>query len=176
MALQKGEADPMKLFSTGKLKIAGDMMSVNKIEALGAMPFDLVLEKAAARASGATSAASAVPPSTPHSREPLAPKLFESLGKRLEEQPSLADEVGAVLQFYVRDPDSKWVVDLKNQPPALKMGETDGGTTTLTVDEADLAELSGGETTTQSLFQRGKLRIDGDMQPAHRLNFLKGLI
>jgi 3-hydroxyacyl-CoA dehydrogenase/3a,7a,12a-trihydroxy-5b-cholest-24-enoyl-CoA hydratase len=76
----------------------------------------------------------------------------------------------------VRDPDSKWVVDLKHQPPALKMGETDGATTTITLDDAELAELSSGETTTQSLFQRGKLRIDGDMQPAHRLNFLKGLI
>ncbi len=173
VALQKGEADPMKLFSTGKLKIAGDMMSVNKIEALGEMPFELVLEKAAARASGAAPAESVA---APQSREPLAPKLFEALATRLEEQPGLADEVGAVLQFYVRDPDSKWVVDLKSQPPALKMGETDGATTTIMLDDADLAELSSGETTTQSLFQRGKLRIDGDMQPAHRLNFLKGLI
>ena len=173
VALQKGEADAMKLFSTGKLKVSGDMMSVNKIEALGEMPFDLVLEKAAARASGEAPAA---PVAAPQSREPLAPNLFEALGKRLEEQPSLADEVGAVLQFYVRDPDSKWVVDLKNQPPAVKTGETDGATTTITIDDAELAELSSGETSTQSLFQQGKLRIDGDMQPARRLNFLKGLI
>jgi 3-hydroxyacyl-CoA dehydrogenase/3a,7a,12a-trihydroxy-5b-cholest-24-enoyl-CoA hydratase len=174
VALQKGEADPIKLFSSGKLKVAGDMMAVNKLEALLKMPFDLVLDKAAARASGGTLA---TPPPTAHeASEPLAPKLFEALGKRLEEQPSLADEVGAVLQFYVRDPDSQWVVDLKNQPPALKTGETDGATTTITIDDSDLAELSSAETTTQSLFQRGKLRIDGDMQPAHRLNFLKGLV
>lgn len=174
VALQKGEADPIKLFSSGKLKVAGDMMAVNKLEALLKMPFDLVLDKASARASGGTLAA---PPPTAHAAsEPLAPKLFESLGKRLQEQPSLADEVGAVLQFYVRDPDSQWVVDLKNQPPALKTGQTDGATTTITIDDADLAELSSAETTTQSLFQRGKLRIDGDMQPVHRLNFLKGLI
>ena len=174
VALQKGEADPIKLFSSGKLKVAGDMMAVNKLEALLKMPFDLVLDKAAARASGGTLAS---PPPTAHeASEPLAPKLFEALGKRLQEQPSLADEVGAVLQFYVRDPDSQWVVDLKNQPPALKTGQTDGATTTITIDDADLVELSSAETTTQSLFQRGKLRIDGDMQPAHRLNFLKGLI
>ena len=174
VALQKGEADPIKLFSSGKLKVAGDMMAVNKLEALLKMPFDLVLDKASARASGGTLAA---PPPTAHeASEPLAPKLFEALGKRLQEQPSLADEVGAVLQFYVRDPDSQWVVDLENQPPALKTGQTDGATTTITIDDADLAELSSAATTTQSLFQRGKLRIDGDMQPAHRLNFLKGLI
>jgi 3-hydroxyacyl-CoA dehydrogenase/3a,7a,12a-trihydroxy-5b-cholest-24-enoyl-CoA hydratase len=174
VALQKGEADPIKLFSSGKLKVAGDMMAVNKLEALLKMPFDLVLESAAARLRGG--ALAAPPAAAPQAYDPLAPKLFEALGKRLQEQPSLADEVGAVLQFYVRDPDSKWVVDLKNQPPALKAGETDGATTIITVDDADLVELSSGDTTTQSLFQRGKLRIDGDMQPAHRLNFLKGLI
>jgi 3-hydroxyacyl-CoA dehydrogenase/3a,7a,12a-trihydroxy-5b-cholest-24-enoyl-CoA hydratase len=180
VALQRGDADPIKLFSSGKLKVAGDMMSVNKLEALLKMPFDLVLAKAAARLSGgdasAATATTAEPAAAPQAREPIAPKLFEALSKRLQEQPSLADEVGAVLQFYVRDPDSKWVVDLKNRPPALKTGETDGATTIIMIADADLAELSSGEKTTQSLFQRGKLRIDGDMRPAHRLNFLKGLI
>ena len=183
VALQKGEADPIKLFSSGKLKVAGDMMSVNKLEALLKMPFDLVLDKARARLGDGEDAArvrggalAAPPASAPQVYEPLAPKLFEALGKRLQEQPSLADEVGAVLQFYVRDPDCKWVVDLKNRPPALKTGETDGATTTITIADADLAELSSGDVTPQSLHQKGKLRIDGDVQPAHRLNFLKGLI
>jgi 3-hydroxyacyl-CoA dehydrogenase/3a,7a,12a-trihydroxy-5b-cholest-24-enoyl-CoA hydratase len=174
VALQKGEVDPMKLFTTGKVKVGGDMMAVNKLELLGDMPFELVLEKAEARVRGG--ALAAPPASEPRVYDPLAPKLFEALGKRLQEQPSLADEVCAVLQFYVRDPDSKWVVDLKNQPPALKTGETDGATTTITIADEDLAELSGGEVTPQSLHQKGKLRIDGDVQPAHRLNFLKGLI
>ena len=179
VALQKGEADPIKLFSSGKLKVAGDMMAVNKLEALLKMPFDLVLEKARTRSGDGGEPAEAaieVTAAAPEAYEPIAPKLFEALGKRLQEQPSLADEVGAVLQFYVRDPDSKWVVDLENQPPALRAGETDGATTTIVIDDADLAELSSGDTTTRSIFQRGKLRIDGDMQPAHRLNFLKGLI
>lgn len=173
VALQKGEADPMKLFSTGKLKVGGDMMSVNKLEALGDMPFDLVLEKAAARASGRTVLA---PAAASQAREPLAPKLFDALAKRLEQQPSLAAEVDSVLQFYVRDPDSKWVVDLKNQPFALRAGETDGATTTITIADRDLAELGSSEATAQSLYQKGKLRVDGDVQPAHRLNFLKGLL
>ena len=149
-------------------------MAVNKLELLGDMPFELVLEKAEARVKGG--ALAAPPASAPRAYEPLAPKLFEALGKRLEEQPSLATEVGAVLQFYVRDPDSKWVVDLKNAPPALKTGETDGAATTITIADADLAELSTGEATPQALFQKGKLRVDGEVAPAHRLNVLKGLI
>ncbi|KPK53546.1 MAG: hypothetical protein AMJ63_06035 [Myxococcales bacterium SG8_38_1] len=174
VALQKGEADAMKLFTTGKVKVAGDMMAVNKLELLGDMPFELVLEKAEARVRGG--ALAAPPPSAPKAYDPLAPKLFEALAKRLEEQPSLADEVGAVLQFYVRDPDSKWVVDLKNRPPALKTGETDGATTTISIADADLGELGSGEVTPRALFQKGKLRVDGEVKPAHRLNFLKGLI
>ena len=178
VALQKGEADPIKLFSTGKLKVRGDMMSVNKLEGLLKMPFERVVAQAKARRAGsgdrAEPAVSRVGESQDY--EPVAPRLFESLGKRLREQPSLAKEVGAVLQFYVRDPDSKWVVDLKNEPPAFKSGETDGATTTITIADMDLAALSSGEATPQSLHQRGKLRVDGEVGPAHRLNFLKGLI
>jgi 3-hydroxyacyl-CoA dehydrogenase/3a,7a,12a-trihydroxy-5b-cholest-24-enoyl-CoA hydratase len=184
LSLQKGEADPIKLFSTGKLKVTGDMMSVNKLEGLLKMPFDLVVscaeargaEKGEAEARVRGGALAAAPASAPEVYEPLAPKLFDALADRLNEQPSLADEVGAVLQFYVRDPDSKWVLDLKNQPPALKSGETDGANTTITIADADLAALSSGEATPQMLFQRGKLRVDGELEPAHRLNFLKGLI
>ena len=182
IALQKGEADAMKLFTSGKLKVAGDMMATSKLEALGEMPFDLVLEKAQARAGGGAAAAPASKASAPApngasaSKEPTAPQIFEALGKRLSEQPGLAAEVGAVLQFYVRDPDTKWVVDLKNSPPAFKTGETDGATTTLILDDADLAALARGEAEPQTLFQQGKLRVDGEVQPAHRLTFLKGLI
>ena len=184
LALQKGEADPMKLFSGGKLKVSGDMMASNKLEALGGMSFDLVLDKAKARAGGGagssaatTSAASnGTAQSSKSTKEALAPKVFEALGKRLEEQPGLASEVGAVLQFYVRDPDSRWVVDLKHEPPAYKSGETDAATTTLVLDDADLAALARGEASPQSLYQRGRMRVDGEVQPAHRLVFLKGLI
>ena len=44
------------------------------------------------------------------------------------------------------------------------------------LSHADLAELGSGKATPQSLFQMGKLRVDGEVEPAHRLNFLKGLI
>ncbi len=184
VALQKGEADPIKLFSTGKLKVTGDMMSVNKLEGLLKMPFERVMAEAEARGTGGSRTKPSTdggepadpPAAAPKQHEPLAPKLFEALGKRLQEQPSLSKEVDAVLQFYVRDPDSKWVVDLKYEPPAFKSGETDGATTTITIADADLARLSSGEATPQSLFQRGALRVDGDIEPAHRLNFLKGLV
>ncbi|MGB5810518.1 MAG: SDR family NAD(P)-dependent oxidoreductase [Polyangiales bacterium] len=185
IALQKGEADPMKLFGSGKLKVSGDMMATSKLEALGEMSFDLVMQKAAERTGGAAPAKASARPETngttaatppTSSNEALAPQVFEALGRRLADQPGLAAEVGAVLQFYVRDPDTKWVVDLKNQPPAFKTGETDGATTTLVVTDGDLASLARGEASVQTLYQQGKLRIDGDVRPVHGLSFFKGLI
>jgi len=36
--------------------------------------------------------------------------------------------------------------------------------------------LVKGETSAQELFQRGKLRVDGELQVAHRLGFLNKLV
>ena len=45
------------------------------------------------------------------------------------------------------------------------------------VDERDehLAALASGATDARDLFQRGQLRIDGDIHLAHNLDFLDGL-
>jgi len=177
LSLQRGEADPMKLFTSGKLKVSGDMMATGKLEALGDMPFDLVLEKAAARAAGGGEEGQVHgAPTAVEKKEAFAPRIFEALGARFDERPGLTFEVGAVYQFHVRDPDANFVVDLKNEPPAFKTGETDGATTTLVISDADLAALARGDATPERLFQQGRLRVDGDVRPARRLTFLGGLI
>jgi 3-hydroxyacyl-CoA dehydrogenase/3a,7a,12a-trihydroxy-5b-cholest-24-enoyl-CoA hydratase len=45
----------------------------------------------------------------------------------------------------------------------------------LTLADADLAALCRGEVRAQTLYQHGKMRVDGDVTVAHRLGFLKGL-
>jgi (3R)-3-hydroxyacyl-CoA dehydrogenase / 3a,7a,12a-trihydroxy-5b-cholest-24-enoyl-CoA hydratase / enoyl-CoA hydratase 2 len=47
---------------------------------------------------------------------------------------------------------------------------------TLTLADADLAALVRGESTARDLYQRGKLRVDGDVSAAHRLGFMTGLV
>jgi 3-hydroxyacyl-CoA dehydrogenase/3a,7a,12a-trihydroxy-5b-cholest-24-enoyl-CoA hydratase len=44
----------------------------------------------------------------------------------------------------------------------------------LTIADSDLPGLSAGNT--KSLYQHGKLKVDGDVTVAHRLGFLKGLL
>jgi 3-hydroxyacyl-CoA dehydrogenase/3a,7a,12a-trihydroxy-5b-cholest-24-enoyl-CoA hydratase len=45
---------------------------------------------------------------------------------------------------------------------------------TLTIADSDLPALASGNV--KSLYQHGKLKVDGDVTVAHRLGFLKGLI
>jgi 3-hydroxyacyl-CoA dehydrogenase/3a,7a,12a-trihydroxy-5b-cholest-24-enoyl-CoA hydratase len=182
MDMTSGKADAMKLFTTGKLKISGNVMASQKLDFLQKIdPNEAKAAVAKARgaggpgaAGGGTAAAPVAAASKP--KEASAPAVFAALEKRLAGKPDLADEVKAVIQVYVKDPDAKWKLDLANKPPAVALGETDSATTTLTLADADLAALVRGEATARELHQRGKLRIDGDISVAHRLGFLKGLI
>jgi 3-hydroxyacyl-CoA dehydrogenase/3a,7a,12a-trihydroxy-5b-cholest-24-enoyl-CoA hydratase len=51
-----------------------------------------------------------------------------------------------------------------------------GNAATITISDADFVALVSGKATAKSLFQFGKLKVDGDVSVAHRLGFLKGLI
>jgi hypothetical protein len=46
----------------------------------------------------------------------------------------------------------------------------------VSMTDADFVQLVSGKATAKSLYQHGKLRVDGDVSVAHRLGFLKGLV
>jgi (3R)-3-hydroxyacyl-CoA dehydrogenase / 3a,7a,12a-trihydroxy-5b-cholest-24-enoyl-CoA hydratase / enoyl-CoA hydratase 2 len=157
-----GKADAMKLFTTGKLKISGNVMASQKLEFLRKMDqarAQQVVAKLRGAAPAAASAApvSATPAATPASAQAAA--IFAALGKRLAANPGLGAELGAVVQFRVTEPAASWMV----------------AAATLTLRDADLAALAGGSVTVKQLYQRGLLRVDGDVALAHRLGIMKGL-
>jgi len=47
--------------------------------------------------------------------------------------------------------------------------------TTLTLTDADLVALVKGTEQPASLYQKSRLRVDGDVRAAHKLGFLKQL-
>ncbi len=169
-----GKSDPMKLFTTGKLKISGNIMASQKLTFLQKInPEHAMAAVAKARAAGqgpgggkaaATSAKAAT-----------APTLFAALDKRLADKPDLAKEVQAVVVFKTTDPDSVWTVHAAGATPSVTQGAAAGATATLTLADADLAALARGAASARDLFQHGRLRVDGDVSVAHRLGFLKGL-
>ncbi|HEY1553344.1 MAG TPA: SDR family NAD(P)-dependent oxidoreductase [Kofleriaceae bacterium] len=163
--LTQGKSDPMKLFTTGKLKISGNVMASQKLQALFKIDPSKAIETVMARRGGggapAPAATASAPKAAATSADPNAPKFFAALDKRLADNKGLADEVRAKLTFVVGD--------------ANKTYELGGATAaTITVADADLPALAQGNV--KSLFQHGKLRVDGDVSVAHRLGFLKGVI
>jgi 3-hydroxyacyl-CoA dehydrogenase/3a,7a,12a-trihydroxy-5b-cholest-24-enoyl-CoA hydratase len=167
--LTQGKADPMKLFTTGKLKISGNVMASQKLQALFKIDPSKAIEAVMARRGVGTtpSAAPASPAAAPAAAKPAAgahaPKFFAALQKRLADNKGLAGEVRGTVTFQVKDPDASQTFALGGDAK-----------TTLTIADADLPALAAGNT--KSLFQHGKLRVDGDVSVAHRLGFLKGLI
>src|SRR5678815_4091333 len=62
MAMATGQADAMKLFSTGKLKISGDVMASQKLGFLKKLTPEMVLAETKKRSGGAAQAATASVP------------------------------------------------------------------------------------------------------------------
>jgi 3-hydroxyacyl-CoA dehydrogenase/3a,7a,12a-trihydroxy-5b-cholest-24-enoyl-CoA hydratase len=165
-----GAADPMKLFTTGKLKISGNVMASQKLEFLQKIdPDEARAAVAAARAAGQGPRKSGAAASAPDTAPANAPAIFAALDKRLADKPSLANEVAATVVFKVSDPGFEKTLSLDTESRG-------GAATTLTISDADLTALVKGEVDARDLYQRGKLRVDGDVTVAHRLGFLKGLI
>jgi 3-hydroxyacyl-CoA dehydrogenase/3a,7a,12a-trihydroxy-5b-cholest-24-enoyl-CoA hydratase len=182
-----GKADAMKLFTTGKLKISGNVMASQKLEFLKKMdPEKAKAAVAKARGLGgagatptqAAAAASTGAPAAPaaSARPAQAPAIFAALGKRLADKPELRGEIGSVVVFKVTEPEGAWTVDGSSPTAQVKDGAAAGAKTTITVADADLVALCKGTTSARDLYQHGKLRVDGDFSVAHRLGFMKGLV
>jgi 3-hydroxyacyl-CoA dehydrogenase/3a,7a,12a-trihydroxy-5b-cholest-24-enoyl-CoA hydratase len=168
LALTQGKADAMKLFSTGKLKISGNVMASQKLQFLSKLdPSKAVEVIAKRRGAGGSAPAAAAPAAAPQASVELqAPKIFAALTKRLADNPNLKSEVRATL---------KLVVETSEQTLQLGGADPNKVDATITISDADFAALVSGKANAKDLYQHGKLRVDGDVSVAHRLGFLKGL-
>jgi 3-hydroxyacyl-CoA dehydrogenase/3a,7a,12a-trihydroxy-5b-cholest-24-enoyl-CoA hydratase len=176
MAMVKGEADPQKLYFGGKLKIGGNVMASQKLTFLQKMDpekaKDAVLK--ARKAGGAAAAPVASAPAA--SGKPQAPAIMDKLASKVTAgRGALVKEVGAVIQLVLSEPDSAWVIDLKNGSGMVRSGTFDKADCRLTLAERDFLALVKGEQAASALYQHGKLRVDGDVRVAQKLDFLKSL-
>jgi hypothetical protein len=95
--------------------------------------------------------------------------LLAALAKRLADNPGLKNEVRANVQLVIKNPDLSHTFDLGGSDPK----RVDA---TITIADSDLPTLAGAKADARSLFQHGKLRIDGDASVAQRLGVFKALI
>ncbi len=94
---------------------------------------------------------------------------MKALGERLAKNPALAKEVGALIQFDVTGPESHWVVDFTGNG-AVREGTEAKAPTKLRIDDEDLVALTKDPGQVRDFYQHGKLRVDGDVRPAHKLS------
>lgn len=175
--MTSGKADAMKLFTTGKLKISGNVMASQKLEFLRKLdPARARAVVAKLRGAAPAPAAAAPAPSGPAARAAKAGAIFAALGERLAKQPALAAELGASVQFVITEPAAEWFVELSGGTARVAAGRLPTAGTTVTVSDAELEALATGAATVRQLYQRGTVRIDGEVSPAHRLGLLKGLV
>jgi putative sterol carrier protein len=64
-------------------------------------------------------------------------------------------------------------VELKSGPGSLRDGRASSPDLVLTVADADLASLTSGAASLRSLYQHGKVRVDGDAKIVRKLAFLE---
>jgi len=174
-AMVAGKADPMKLWTEKKLKISGDVMASQKLMFLKKIDPKRAMEVVAKlRGSGGASAAPAASAaaSAPAAPKPAqAPAIVKALGERLAKSPALASEVGAKVNLVVGS--NAWLLDLTGKG-AISEGKGDAQAT-LTMEDDDLVALAKGESL-RTLYMHGRVRVDGDVRVAHKLNFWKGLV
>jgi 3-hydroxyacyl-CoA dehydrogenase/3a,7a,12a-trihydroxy-5b-cholest-24-enoyl-CoA hydratase len=157
LEMTSGRADPQKLLMSGRLKITGNVMASQKLEFLKKL--DRTAAEVVAAAPAAPAPAAAL----------KSPALLAALKERLAKHPGLVKELGAVVAVTVKDAGLAFTLD--GVSGALVDGADPKATTTVTVTDEGFAELTRG-TPPQQLFQHGGLRVDGAMQPVHRLGLL----
>ncbi len=169
-----GKADPMKLFQGGKLKITGNVMASQKLDFLKKLDRS-ALAGSANSTSAAAAAAQTAAPTPAVVRDPVAVKVLAALKERLARNPALAKETGAIIAFEVTDAKVAFTADLASASPVLKDGLDPAATTTVRLADDALAELASNGAA-KTLFQHGRLQVSGQLQPLHRLGFLKQLL
>tara|TARA_R110002073_G_scaffold177151_3_gene335001 strand:+ start:35886 stop:38915 length:3030 start_codon:yes stop_codon:yes gene_type:complete len=176
MGMTSGELDAQKLYFGGKLKITGNVMASQKLTFL--QKIDPAQAKEAvkkARAEKAAGGGAAKPAAAAKPTTAAGPALLKKLTAFASANPGVVSEVAAKMQWNITGPDMKWAVDFSNGAAAAKEGTLDSADATFTIADGDLAALTSGAESIQALYQSGKLRIDGDLQVAHRLGFLTTL-
>jgi 3-hydroxyacyl-CoA dehydrogenase/3a,7a,12a-trihydroxy-5b-cholest-24-enoyl-CoA hydratase len=176
LAMTSGAADPQKLYFGGKLKIGGNLMASQKLTFLKKIDPSAakdVIQKARgqavqAPAAAAASAAPAASSPSQASKQGSAAAVVKALGGKADQLKG----VGSVIQVVVKEPEAAFVIDGK--AGAVREGKDPAATTTVTLSDEALSELAkGGDL--RDMFQRGRIRVDGEVAPARKLEVINKL-
>ncbi len=104
-----------------------------------------------------------------------AKELMQRIGEKIAGRSELLSSVGAVYKFALDgDGGGTYLVDLKS---ALKVTEGDGpAACTIRMSATDFVDLFEGRANGQALFFGGRLKVEGDMGLALKLQTLTDIV
>ena len=172
MAMTSGKADPQKLYFGGKLKVSGNVMASQKLNFLTKIDPKEVAAAPKADAPKADAPKAEGSRAGCRPRRPPSSRRCRSGWRRAPSWPPRSTRCSSSSSPRPRAPG--WWICARLPAPCPRAAQA-GATATLTLADEDLLALAKG-TAARELFQRSKLRVDGDVRAAHRLGFLKNLI
>jgi putative sterol carrier protein len=106
---------------------------------------------------------------------PTARNKLERAAQKIADNPDQAREVGAVYRLSLDgEGGGQWIIDLKNEP-GVREGSAEADCA-LSMAASDYVDLVEGRVTAQQLFFTGKLRVEGDMGLAVKMQKLQSLL
>jgi len=94
--------------------------------------------------------------------------VFDEVAKGIAADPSVVSKVGGVFHFKVGG--KSWTIDLKNGKGSVKNGAPEKADCTIVAADEDFIKLMLGQANGQSLFMSGKLKLQGNMGLAMKLD------
>jgi F420-dependent oxidoreductase-like protein len=99
--------------------------------------------------------------------------LFAQVTQRVAADPTLVQRVNAVYQFNVLGEDGgAWVVDLKNGAGDVRAGQHADADCIISMSREDFLALATGKINPLNAFMQGRIRVQGDIMMATRLQSL----
>ncbi len=103
-------------------------------------------------------------------------QVFEQqMPDRLKNKPDVVSKINAVYQFNISGPNGgQWSVDCTQPGGAVTAGQAPLAKCTVNCSDADFLNIVNGKLNAQMAFMSGKLKIQGDMGLAMKLQQILG--
>jgi putative sterol carrier protein len=97
--------------------------------------------------------------------------VFERhMPERLQSKPDVVSKINAIYQFNISGPGGgQWAVDCTKPGGAVTSGQASAAKCTVHCTDADFLNIVNGKLNPQMAFMSGKLKIQGDMGLAMKL-------
>lgn len=96
--------------------------------------------------------------------------MIEKIKGRLDATEGVSEKINTIFQFVLNgNGGGEWWFDLTKNNPETGEGINDNAACTITMDAADFVAMLNKDASPMKLFMSGKLKIDGDISAAMKL-------